>query len=42
MSKNASELLDDLLNLDPRLHGYQLRAVRHLWENPRAALFLEM
>lgn len=28
--------------LDPRLHGYQRRAVRHLHEHPRAALFLEM
>lgn len=28
--------------LDPRLHAYQERAVRHLWANPRACLFLEM
>lgn len=27
--------------LDPRLHPYQVRAVRHLWRNPRACLFLE-
>lgn len=36
------EELDALLELDPRLHGYQLRAIQHLWNNPRAALFLEM
>lgn len=29
-------------NLDPRLHQYQVQAVQHLWENPRAGLFLEM
>lgn len=28
--------------LDPRLHAYQVRAVHHLWKNPRACLFLEM
>lgn len=34
-------IVDDLLDLDARLHGYQLRAVEHLWSNPRAGLFLE-
>lgn len=33
---------DALLDLDERLHAYQIRAVSHLWENPRGALFLEM
>lgn len=33
----TSERLDSSL----RLHGYQLRAMRHLLENPRAGLFLE-
>ena len=33
---------DALLDLDERLHGYQVRAVEHLWDNPRAGLFLEM
>lgn len=28
--------------LDPRLHAYQVRAVRHLWDHPRSALFLDM
>lgn len=28
--------------LDPRLHDYQVRAVHHLQDHPRAALFLEM
>lgn len=28
-------------DLDPRLHAYQVRAVRHLWAHPRACLFLE-
>lgn len=39
---DPADRLDALLELDPRLHGYQLRAVQHLWENPRAALFMEM
>lgn len=34
--------IDDLLDLDERLHGYQFRAVEHLWDHPRAGLFLEM
>lgn len=29
-------------DLDPRLHPYQVRAVRHLWAHPRACLFMEM
>jgi SNF2 family DNA or RNA helicase len=28
------------LNLDPRLHGYQVEGVRHLHEHPRSALFM--
>ena len=28
--------------LDPRLHGYQVRAVKHLQDHPRAALMLTM
>lgn len=31
-----------LFNVDERLHNYQNRAVRHLLENPKAGLFLEM
>lgn len=42
MSRTTTDLADDLLALDERLHGYQIRAVQHLWENPRAGLFLEM
>lgn len=29
-------------DLDSRLRHYQRRAVQHLWEYPRSALFLEM
>lgn len=29
-------------DLDPRLHQYQVRAVEHLQDHPRAALMLEM
>lgn len=29
-------------DLDPRLHQYQVRAVQHLWDHPRSALFMEM
>ena len=34
--------LDLARELDPGLHAYQVRAVHHLWKNPRACLFLEM
>lgn len=34
-------LLDELLNLDARLHDYQVVAAGHLRANPRAGLFLE-
>lgn len=41
---SAEEVTPDPVgrDLDPRLHSYQRRAVRHLWANPRAGLFLEM
>lgn len=32
----------DLALLDDRLHDYQRRSVRHLWEHDRAGLFLEV
>lgn len=54
MSQARARRLDQLLSspdlpttgarreLDPRLHPYQVRAVRHLWDHPRAALWLDM
>lgn len=38
----APEPLQGTRVLDPRLHAYQVRAVEHLHEHPRAALFLDM
>lgn len=38
----GGHIIDDLIELDDRLHGYQIRAVEHLWEKPRAALYLDM
>ena len=38
----APEPLQETRALDPRLHAYQVRAVEHLHEHPRSALFLEM
>ena len=38
----GKEVMINSRNLDPRLHQYQVQAVQHLWENPRAGLFLEM
>lgn len=35
-------MVDRLMELDHRLHGYQIRAVTHLWQHDRAGLFLEM
>ena len=29
-------------DLDPRLHDYQVRAVEHLQDHPRAVLMMEM
>lgn len=37
----ALDELDALLNLDNRLHAYQIQGVEHLWSNRRAGLWFE-
>lgn len=42
MPISSTNLADQLLGTDARLRDYQVRAVQHLLEHDRAALFLEM
>lgn len=42
MESAPDSVVSSVEGLDPRLHGYQRRAVRHLLQHPRAALMLQM
>lgn len=40
--REALQSLQDLLDLDPRLHPYQIRVVGHLRSNPKSVVMLDM